>query len=351
MIGSSGGEASQRGGASGIAAATEAMGKAVSGVGQAVTGASQALSFVGDAPGEDPRRPVDPALALEPGTAPQWPMPVELFLSGPYLQRSDVVLTRKNRDLRSWLIRFATKGSFSHAALVFLVPHQERGFNNSFVIESASGGVDLTNLTDYINDRRSVIGIKRLNVPWFTEEVQCRVRGRMLNTIKSTYNYATVVNLAIDFFNDVMFGVKSRVMGPGRAIQRSREKSLPPPNKFICSGLVQLGFVHAAVDMVGERLLPATFLSDVVFREDLRQFLPADWEQFTAAEQEEIMWDFTTGFWDLMEATTPEDLAASPQLEWVYIIRRGKVYPVQNDGQVRELLAWKPRKRGHHRRA
>jgi len=328
----------QPSGVGSVAAATVA-------VGNVVAGASEALAFVGGAAGEDPARPVDPAVALEPGTPPQWPMPVETFLSGAYLQRSDVVLTRKNRDFRSWLIRFATKGSFSHAALVFLVPYQEKGFNNSFVIESASGGVDLTNFADYVNDRRSVIGIKRLRKPWFNDEVQCDVRGRMLNMIKSTYNYATIVNLGMDFLRDLTFGMKTRIYGPSRAIQSTRRKALTPPNKFICSGLVQLGFMHTLLDLAIEKRLPPQFLSDIVFREDLRSFLPQDWDQFTPSEQEEILYDFIAGFSDLLEATTPEDLAVSPELEWVYIIRRGKVYPVQNDAQVRELLAWRPRRR------
>ena len=47
---------------------------------------------------------------------------------------------------------------------MFLVPHQERGFNNAFVIESASSGVDLTNFMDYVSDRRSIGGIKRMPV-------------------------------------------------------------------------------------------------------------------------------------------------------------------------------------------
>lgn len=286
-----------------------------------------------------------PAAQLEPGTPPEWPMPVKRFLSGAYLQRADVVLTRKNRDFRSWLIRFATKGSFSHAALVFLVPHQEKGFTNSFVIESASGGVDLTNFADYVNDRRSVIGIKRLAKPWFNDEVQCDVRGRMLNMIKSSYDYSTIITLAKEFLRDFAFGVKSRIYGPSRAIKSTREHAVTPPNKFICSGLVQLGFIHTLMDLAGEKRLPPQFLSDIVFREDLKTFLPEDWEQFTDAEQEEILYDFVVGFSDLMEATTPEDLAASSQLEWVYVVRRGLVYPVQSDAQVRELLAWKPRRK------
>ena len=286
--------------------------------------------------------PADPPAK---GAAPQWPMPVSAFLSGPYLQRSDVVLTRKNRDFKSWLIRWATKGSFSHAALVFLVPHQERGFNNSFVIESASGGVDLTNFMDYVNDRRSIVGIKRMSKPWFNDEVQSRVRGRMLNTIKSTYSYATILKLARELLADIAFGMKSRVYGPTRAIQARLDRQLPPPNKFICSGLVQMGFVQTLLDMAGEQRLPPEFLSDIVFREDLRAFLPSDWNEFSAEEQGEIMWEFATGFADLLEAVTPEDLASSPHLDWVYVIKRGMVYPATSDDHVRELLTWKPKKR------
>lgn len=286
--------------------------------------------------------PADPPAK---GAAPQWPMPVSAFLSGPYLQRSDVVLTRKNRDFKSWLIRWATKGSFSHAALVFLVPHQERGFNNSFVIESASGGVDLTNFMDYVNDRRSIVGIKRMSKPWFNDEVQSRVRGRMLNTIKSTYSYATILKLARELLADIAFGMKSRVYGPTRAIQARLDRQLPPPNKFICSGLVQMGFVQTLLDMAGEQRLPPEFLSDIVFREDLRAFLPSDWNEFSTEEQSEIMWEFATGFADLLEAVTPEDLASSPHLEWVYVIKRGMVYPATSDDNVRELLTWKPKKR------
>jgi hypothetical protein len=132
--------------------------------------------------------------------------------------------------------------------------------------------------------------------------------------------------------------------GPTRAIRTAREREIKPPNKFICSGLVQLGFIHTLMDLAGEKRLPPQFLSGIVFLTP-KTFLPEDWEQFTAAEQEEIFYDFVVDISDLMEANTPEDLAATPELEWVYVIRRGKVYPVQSDEQVRELLAWKPRKK------
>ena len=158
------------------------------------------------------------------GLAAQWPMTVDAFLSGPYLQRSDVVLTRTHRDFRSWLIRWATKGSFSHAALVFLVPHQEKGFNNSFVIESTSKGVDLANLADYLNDRRSVVGIKRVNDGWFQGEAQSLVRGRMLNSIESKYSYATIAALGWDLLSELAFGIRSRISGTRKAINGRRNK-------------------------------------------------------------------------------------------------------------------------------
>ncbi len=285
---------------------------------------------------------VSPEIVLESGLAPQWPMSVEAFLSGPYLQRSDVVLTRKNRDFKSWFIRWATKGSFSHAALVFLVPHQEKGFNNSFVIESASKGVDLKNLADYLNDRRSVVGIKRVTGAWFEGDPQSRVRGRMLNSIESKYSYATIAAIGFDFLSQLAFGVRSRVQGARKAIKGRRAQSLAPPNEFICSGLVQLGFVNAVAEQIAAGKLPPKTFSNVVFKDNLARFLPADWETFSSDLQHEIVWDFVSGFQEDLEAATPEDLASSPNLDWVYIIQDGKVHPVHTDEEARGLLNWKP---------
>ncbi len=141
-------------------------------------------------------------------------------------------------------------------------------------------------------------GIKRLARPRFSDVVQCDSRGRMLNMIKSSYDYATIFTLAKKCLADLTFGVKSASMG---------------------------------------RAAPSTpRVSD-----DPKTILPEYSELFTEAKREEILYDFS----DLMEATTPEGLASTPQLEWVYTILRGKVYLDQSEEQVRELLAWKPKKR------
>ncbi|MCH9808048.1 MAG: hypothetical protein K0U74_09965 [Alphaproteobacteria bacterium] len=271
-----------------------------------------------------------------------FPMPVADFLKGPYLNRADVILTRKHRDLRSWLIRWATRGSFSHAALVFLVPHQEQGFNNTFVIESSSKGVDLNNLANYLNDRRQVVGIKRLKGTWFDERAQRLVRGRMLNSIQSTYSYATVFRLGWSVANELLFGIKARIWGARSAIKGRRRRSLQPPNEFICSGLVQLGFMNAVAEQVAMGYLLPQRVGDVVFHKDVAGFLPKDWSQFSDAEQYEIMWDFVTGFQDVLEAITPEDIAASPALDWKYVVLDGTVHEVQTMEHARAMLSWKP---------
>jgi hypothetical protein len=77
----------------------------------------------------------------------EWPMPVDAFLKDAhlYLKRCDVVLC-SGRSVFSRLIKWATKSVFSHAALVFLIPDKQQGFDNTFILESNSKGVDLTNL-------------------------------------------------------------------------------------------------------------------------------------------------------------------------------------------------------------
>ena len=57
-----------------------------------------------------------------PGAAEHWPMDLDTFLAGNYLERADIMLTRRNWDLTSTIIRWATESPFSHAALVFNRP-------------------------------------------------------------------------------------------------------------------------------------------------------------------------------------------------------------------------------------
>jgi hypothetical protein len=273
-----------------------------------------------------------------------WPMPVAHFLAGQYLKRSDIILTRKHRDWRSWLIRWATKGKFSHAALVFLVPYDEVGFDNTFVIEAAAEGVDLTNLADYLNDKRSVVGIRRLDQPWFDWEVQSLVRGRTLNSIKSTYSYRTVWRIARDVLDQIFYGVSNRVRGPEAAISRRDKRQRKPPNSFICSGLVQLGFLDVVTDLVAKGRLQAKAYTDVVFDPDLGPTLDkTDWSKHPVESHADICSALTDEFSEVFEAITPEELATTPKLSWIYIVRDGQVFPVMSDADAQKLLDWEPK--------
>jgi hypothetical protein len=284
-----------------------------------------------------------PRNGLESAGETRWPMPVGDFLAGDFLKRADVVLTRKHRDLRSWLIRWATRGNFSHAAMVFLVPAQEQGFDNTFVIEAAGGGVDLTNLADYLNDRRSVVGIKRLNRPWFDNDVQSLVRGRMLNTIKSKYSYATVFSIAGNFFDQLAYGVRQRVVGGARAIANRRARDIPVPNEFICSGLVQLGFVTSIGALARDGKIGAEVLGDVVFQKDLAGVLErTDWSRLSDADRVEVALGIASDYSDVLGAITPEELAQTSKLDWVYVIRDGMVYPAVGEADAARLLDWEP---------
>ena len=93
------------------------------------------------APAPDAGRPSPQPAAPEPPPLQDdvveevWPMPVEDFLAGKYLERADVVLTRREWDISSWAIRWATNSPFSHAAMVFTGPQFESGYTSTFVIE------------------------------------------------------------------------------------------------------------------------------------------------------------------------------------------------------------------------
>ena len=114
---------------------------------------------------EEGPAPQDTEAAKAPGKAfdDVWPKPVDEFLAGKYLQRADIVLTRRSGDLAAWIIRWATNSLFSHAAMVYTAPPFDEGLSETFVIEAGTGGVDLTKLSYYARgDNADYVAIKRL---------------------------------------------------------------------------------------------------------------------------------------------------------------------------------------------
>lgn len=248
---------------------------------------------------------------------PQFPMRVKAFLEleTPYLERGDIVLSR-SPTLSSWAIRFATGGYFSHAALMFLVPQPDDGFNNAFLLESTSAGVGLANLQAYVKGRHphAEIAVLRLEGPGFDENYFKRVRGLMLDHVKSGYDYGRVLNLGMS----LNFGFRlgwSRFAKGGQgsmreAIRRTRKKYISwVPPQFICSGFIQYGFVEA----MKRSGLPA---APVLFKDELSE-----------DDRDGIL------------AVTPDDVAQSLKLKWKYVVRRGWVHQVADNAAARKTIS------------
>jgi hypothetical protein len=284
-----------------------------------------------------PPAPVAPVPVEGQKAAEVWPMPVETFLAGTYLERADVVLTRRDWDLSSWMIRWATGSPFSHAAMVFTGPQFESGYSTTFVIEAGTGGVDLTNLRDYIADKSAFLAIKRFRREWFDEPKQARVRGLLLDKIKASYNYWAIGHI----LRNLWFGVERSVRGDKDTIQSYRDREWDAPNEFICSGLVQVGFVEAVLEYIKADELPAYSLNEVVFEPLAATRLPdkGDWDYLDPETKKSTAVLFRKQNFDTLQSVTPETLAASEKLEWLYFIKEGMVYKVASYDEVKKLVS------------
>ncbi len=254
------------------------------------------------------------------------PIPVQEFLAQGKLRRADVVLCRGKRSFFSWLIRWATRSLFSHAAIVFVIPNEDLGFQNTFLIESVTSGVDITDLRHYVIDksRDYDVAIKRLEVPWFSsdpdgKEVRRLVRGSTLDFIKAEYDFLTVWRLTIEVAQRLLFGVRVRLFGLEPTLRSIYARKKLAPGYFICSGFVQYGFYDAVRKLVKAGRLTEARLDEVVFnpRASARPDTPT------------------------LLSTTPEDLALAEQLSWKYVIIDRYVYEVTDKAEAYALIARK----------
>lgn len=265
-----------------------------------------------------------------------WPKPVSEFLRGNYLQLADVVLTQRSGDVASTVIRWATKSAFSHSAMIFTSERFDSGISGTFVIEAGTSGVDITNLGDYAESKGAFVAIKRLNKIWFNPARQSRARGVLLDKIKDTYDYWTIWRIA----RNIWFGVQSRINTREKTVEAYHKRDWEPPNEYICSGLVQIGFVQSIVESIqmGE-LAPETLL-DVVFTKTAASRLPekGNWKYLGAEDSRNTAVLFQEVLNDELYSVTPEDLALSEKLEWLYLIKDGKVYKVASYADVLKLV-------------
>lgn len=282
-----------------------------------------------------PRAP-QPESAPAAASGSEWPKDVDQFLAGQYLQKADVILEQRSGDLPAWVIRWATNSQFSHAALVYTAPPYDSGLSTTFVIEAGTKGVDLTKLSDYLRDTRvSFIAIKRLKPqPWFDAEREARVRGLLVDKIKAHYDYWTIFQIAKQF----VFGVQEKVGSRQKAVESFRDKDWSPPNEFICSGLVQIGFVEMILEAIKNNQVSPEALRDVVFTRSAEQSLPirGSWASLGDVQKQTAQ-NFRNLLNDELYSVTPEDLAQTEKLDWMYLIKANKVYKISSYDDVLRL--------------
>ena len=270
----------------------------------------------------------------------KWPKDIDTFLQGHYVDRADVVLTRRTGDITAAVIRWATNSPFSHAALVFTGPQFDSGISGTFVIESGTSGVDLTKFTDYTSNRSTFVAIKRLRKDWFTAPRQSRVRGVLLDKIKDTYDFWTIWRIA----RNIWFGVRSKVQSKEKVVEAYRKNDWSPPNEYICSGLVQVGFVEMAVEAIKRGELSPEVLREVVFHKNAESRLPppGTWK-YLGEDAKDTAINFRDVLSDELFSVTPEDLAQTDKLEWLYFIKNGLVHKVSSYAEVLKLIQEWPR--------
>lgn len=265
-----------------------------------------------------------------------WPKPVGEFLAGNYLKKADVMLTRRSGDIASSVIRWATNSQFSHAALVYTAPPFDEGLGEPFVIEAGTSGVDLTKLTDYAaGEHATFVAIKRLRPnAWFNESRQARVRGVLLDKIKARYDFWTIWKIA----RTIWFGVQTKVNTKQKTVESYRKRDWQPPNEYICTGLVQIGFVEMAVEAIKRGDVSPEVLRDVVFTKDAEKFLPppGTW-RYLGDDAKSTAINFQEVLSDELYAATPEDLAQSDKLDWLYLVKDGSVYKISSYADVLKL--------------
>ncbi len=260
-----------------------------------------------------------------------WPMPVEKFQYGHFLEPGDIILSTRLESFFSFLMREFDNSRFAHAALTFITPRHYAGVDRSFLIEATFSGVDLGAFSEIVaptkvykdthEKPRYVVGIKRLEADWFTPEMQPMVGGRMLRFIKDDdYNFALLAALAAHRSN-FFFRLRDKLFGRAPTISEflRRGKRFAPVD-FICSGFVQFAYVDMVRTAIEQGLLHPQLANEA--RDDV---FFAPWID-AQCSMERLM------------AVKPRELASSPKLKWKYLIYGGEAHKVSSDEDVQEIF-------------
>ena len=296
---------------------------------EAVTNRSQRPE-VSKAPSEWEVLPKNAPIMPEPANV-TWPMPVERFQYGHFLEPGDVILSTRLESFFSFLTRTFDNSRFAHSALTFVTPRSYPAVDRSYLIEATFSGIDLNAFSEFVTPTkvyadtkdkpRYIVGIKRLEADWFTDEMRPLVGGRMLRFIKDDeYNFALLAALAADR-SKWFFRLRDKLFGRSPTIDEYLKRSKKfAPVEFICSGFVQFAYV----DMVRAAVETGVLSEDIAQQAHDDVFF-APWVSHDTS-MEELM------------AVKPLDLAASERLKWKYLIYGGEVHKVSTEQEVNDFF-------------
>ncbi len=164
------------------------------------------------------------------------------------LNRADIILTRGG-GLTSYVIRWLTQSYWNHVAIVFVIgdrpPELEQGFNNTFILEAESRGIDAHPIDKYIDNDNQDMAVYRFPdaalPPGRGAEFVRRVRGFAFDQIDARYGYGTILTIGERILGPVGWVLRPLIRALKVAIG-NRKKAI---NDFVCSGVVQYAYFRA----------------------------------------------------------------------------------------------------------
>jgi hypothetical protein len=259
-------------------------------------------------------------------------MPVQQFLAGNYVEPGDVVVMTRLGSFFAWLLKAVNNSNFAHAAMVFQTPWHMDGLEQTFLIETSMGGVEIVSLSQFLLPKEVyadtglpadfVVGIRRLEKPWVGERHRQIAASRMLHFIENhEYNFRLLAALASPRTRSLYFRILNSLKRKAPALSEFlKGGGSYMPNKFICSGFVQYAYVNMIAAAAKKGIMSADqvqlALEDVLFMPNATP----------ACKMEELL------------ACTPKYLAETDKLSWKYLIHHGDVFHVTSTGEVNSFF-------------
>jgi len=289
--------------------------------------------------------------------------------NGSVLRVADVLL-RVNKDPKeifAHLIRIATGSKWSHSAILYLISDPYRGYNNTFLVEAKTKGINIASWrNEVVPFEQFTVGIKRPDVEWYVETPREQakhdphdpedthgisylrhVRGIAMDQINGLYDKKTVYELSALYVKraaqrhlSAVPQVAETAASLAEFFKKWDEKETDTTQvlRLICSGLVQYSFFEALrirvmhdLDIPEHRDAALSNLRNmprIIFSADPHGLIP---EYVHKIEQGQLAIHdpVPNNLLDLLKTAVPADFNNSSNLTWRYVINKGVVWQIE----------------------